>query len=330
MSSRKRNNSKTRPSAPPTTPGPAAADSSADVSSATPQRGGQQVIAGNGASPGANARAGPDATTGVLSPLRVGDHVLRRNEPYTVIAVDTAHSPPSYTVRHQLTGEPVETERQFLSLPTPPPAPTVAGGARGAGGGSAVRDTPTMPAPKPKYSARDPSAGFLAANPSVSKIDADAFSTWKANFILHLHRTLQGMRFKELKSVIEETEVGGTTPAVQRFTEKDGKEVVEEGNPRTDVAEYGLQFVEALRANKEMALPVNTRSKAFFWKAFYNHQPLKTVPRIATLTSKVTRRVEEHTAAWTKPSRPSNGSNLVVIPRTYTGGRSPRSWVQLH
>jgi hypothetical protein len=24
----------------------------------------------------------------------------------------------------------------------------------------------------------------------------------------------------------------------------------------------------------------------FFWKAFYNHQPLKTVPRIATLTTK--------------------------------------------
>ena len=40
--------------------------------------------------------------------------------------------------------------------------------------------------------------------------------------------------------------------------------------------------------------------------------------------------MEEHAAAWTKPSRPSNGSNLVVIPRTYTGGRSPRSWVQLH
>ena len=70
--------------------------------------------------------------------------------------------------------------------------------------------------------------------------------------------------------------------------------------------------------------------RIFFWKAFYNHQPLKTVPRIATLTSKVTRRVEKHAAAWTKPSRPSNGSNLVVIPRTYTGGRSPRSWVQLH
>ena len=24
----------------------------------------------------------------------------------------------------------------------------------------------------------------------------------------------------------------------------------------------------------------------FFWKAFYNHQPLKTVPRIVTLTTK--------------------------------------------
>ena len=37
--------------------------------------------------------------------------------------------------------------------------------------------------------------------------------------------------------------------------------------------------------------------------------------------------MEEHVAAWTKPS---NGSNLVVIPRTYTGDRSPRSWVQSH
>ena len=38
-------------------------------------------------------------------------------------------------------------------------------------------------------------------------------------------------------------------------------------------------------------------------------------------------------SAGSGPSGPlNNGSNLVVIPslRTYTGGRSPRSWVQLH
>ena len=64
---------------------------------------------------------------------------------------------------------------------------------------------------------------------------------------------------------------------------------------------------------------------SFFWKALINHtsdrvlpatQPLKTVPRYGTdlPQSKVSHPVEEHTAAWTKPS---NGPNLVVIPRTY-------------
>ena len=260
MSTRKRNSSKTRTSATPTTPGPAAADSSAGVNSATPQRGGQQVIAGNGPSPGTNARAGPDAaamTSEELAALRVGDQVIRRDQLHTVLAIDYSMHPPSYLVRNEVTKEQADTEGRLLSLPKP--APAKAAPAKTAPAKAAT----TLPAPKPKYSARDPSAGFLAVNPDVPKIDPDAFSTWKGNFILRLHRTLQGMRFKELKSVIEETEVGGTSPAVQRFTEVGGEEVVEAGNPRTDVAEYGLQFVEALRANKEMALPVNPKSKAY-------------------------------------------------------------------
>ena len=125
MSTRKRNSSKTRTSATPTTPGPAAADSSAGVNSATPQRGGQQVIAGNGPSPGTNARAGPDAaamTSEELAALRVGDQVIRRDQLHTVLAIDYSMHPPSYLVRNEVTKEQADTEGRLLSLPKAAPA----------------------------------------------------------------------------------------------------------------------------------------------------------------------------------------------------------------
>ena len=66
-----------------------------------------------------------------------------------------------------------------------------------------------------KYPARDPSAGYFAATPEpeVPKLDPTNFSVVKRNFILHLNRTVQRMRFLELRSIIEQTEVGHGHPA---------------------------------------------------------------------------------------------------------------------
>jgi hypothetical protein len=255
MSTRKRAGSKTRPA----TPGPAAADSSADVNSATPQRGGQQVIAGNGTSPDVDARTGSDAATMTseeLANLSVGDQVIRRGQLHTVLKIDTAIYPPSYSVRNEVTKELADTEGRLLSLPKAPKvAPAKAAPAKAA---------TTLPAPKPKYAARNPSAGYLATHPDVAPLNPEGFPVWKGDFLLHVRRTLQDMRLKELKSAIEETAIIQTSPAVQKFsTDANGAEVITDDDPRENAAEYGLQFVEALRANKEMALPVDSKSAAY-------------------------------------------------------------------
>ncbi len=147
MSARKRNNSKTRPSATPPTPGPAAADSSADVNSATPQRGGQQVITGNGTGPGVNDHTGPSAATMTdeeLANLSVGDQVIRRKQLHIVLAIDHSVHPPSYLVRNEVTKEQADTEGRLLSLPkAPKAAPAKAAPAKEA----PAKAASTLPAP---------------------------------------------------------------------------------------------------------------------------------------------------------------------------------------
>ena len=132
--------------------------------------------------------------------------------------------------------------------------------ARGSG---AVEDD----SPKVKYAARDPSAGYLAATPEVPKLDRAGFSVWKGNFLLHLQRTLQHMRFLELKSIIEETEVGQGHPAVPAVVTKDdsGAEVTTLGNPREMVTEYGQKIVDALRTSVEMQLRIWKRRRKTIW-----------------------------------------------------------------
>ena len=115
-----------------------------ESSSATPIAT-QQASAGNGTSPGTNARAGPDAATNDLAKLSVGDYVIRRNELHIVVGIDDSLTPPSYTVKNAATGDVVETERTLLSLPKPQAAATdtdTRGGTAGTGGGSAIRNVP--------------------------------------------------------------------------------------------------------------------------------------------------------------------------------------------
>ena len=87
--------------------------------------------------------------------------------------------------------------------------------------------------------------------------------------------------------------------------------------------------------SRKLRLPNRRDLWQFFGKHFSIHmsgrilpatRPLKTVPRYDTdLPQSMSHPVNEHTAAWTKPS---NGPNLVVIPRTYALVSS--LWVQLH
>ena len=132
--------------------------------------------------------------------------------------------------------------------------------------------------PKIKYPARDPAAGYLAATPEVPKLDRTGFSVWKGNFLLHLQRTLQHMRFLELKSIIEETEVGQGHPSVPkvRVVTKDagGTEVVTEslGDPRDMVNKYGREIVAVLRTTDEMKLPPEEPDKAAYATAVEDQQ----------------------------------------------------------
>jgi hypothetical protein len=91
---------------------------------------------------------------------------------------------------------------------TPKKAPAADDGS----GQTEGEDDPTPP--KIKHQARDPSAGYLASTPEVPKLDPKGFGVWKGNFITHVRRTLQHMRFLELKSIIEETPVGQGHPSV--------------------------------------------------------------------------------------------------------------------
>jgi hypothetical protein len=200
-------------------------------------------------------------TSEELANLGVGDQVIRRGQLHTVLKIDTAISPPSYYVRNEVTKEFADTEGRLLSLPkAPKAAPAKDAPAKAA----PAKAASTLPAPKPKYAARNPSAGYLAAHPNVSPLDPEGFPVWKGDFLRHVRRTLQDMRFKELKSVIEETAINQTSPAVQKFsTGTDGAEVSTDDDPRKNVDAYGMEFVEALRANKEMTLPVDPKSEAY-------------------------------------------------------------------
>ena len=58
-----------------------------------------------------------DADDGLARRLRIGDSVLRRGEPYTVVAIDRSLAPIAVTVQHQTTGAVVHTELSYLPLP---------------------------------------------------------------------------------------------------------------------------------------------------------------------------------------------------------------------
>ena len=58
-----------------------------------------------------------DAYDGLARRLRIGDSVLRRGGPYTVVAIDRSLAPIAVTVQHQTTGAVVHTELSYLSLP---------------------------------------------------------------------------------------------------------------------------------------------------------------------------------------------------------------------
>jgi hypothetical protein len=133
--------------------------------------------------------------------------------------------------------------------------------------------TPTNP-PKIKHQARDPSAGYLASTPEVPKLDPKGFGVWKVNFVTHVHRTLQHMRFLELKSIIEETPVGQGHPSVPPVvaTDADGAVTTSLGDPRMMVIEYGRQIVEALRTNDEVKLPPSEPDKAAYAAAVEDQQ----------------------------------------------------------
>jgi len=163
-----------------------------ESSSATPIAT-QQASAGNGTSPGTNTRAGPDAATNELAKLTVGDSVIRRNELHTVVGIDDALTPPSYTVKNQATGAVVETERTFLSLPKPQAAATVTdtrGGTIGTGGGSAIRNVPAAqknPIWNFDCKVRCPNPGCLQSTvgiPSKQRMDISTttpFGKWLIN-----------------------------------------------------------------------------------------------------------------------------------------------------